>query len=116
MVLPVVIALFASGCWSQYRGDVSHSGSQAIESAIATANASTLAEAWVDSTGSAVTTAPAVVDGVAFVGAADGTLSAFDAAGVKGCSAGAPRICVPLWTGAVGTGAIRTSPAVVGGV
>ncbi len=116
MALPLVMVVVASGCWSQYRGDLSHSGNQANEFAIGSANASTLAEAWIDTTGSAVSTAPTVANGVTYVGAADGNLSAFDAAGIKGCSAGPPKTCAPLWTGAVGVGALRTSPAVAGGV
>lgn len=62
--------------------------------------------------------APAVVGGVVYLGAAGndahGTLYAFDAAGSTGCS-GAVRVCVPLWT-AVAAGQLVSSPAVAGGV
>ena len=38
--------------------------------------------AWSAATGSSATSSPAVVNGVAYVGSADGKLDAFDAAGV----------------------------------
>ena len=45
---------------------------------------------------------------------ADGTLFAFDAAGVKGCS-GSPVTCSPLWTSAGSIGITYGAPAVAGG-
>ena len=116
-VLPTVVALLASGCWSQYRGDLAHSGNQAFEFGINAANVSTLAEGWLDATGGAVTTAPTIADGVAYVGAGDGKVYAFDAAGKSGCGVGAPVTCAPLWTATVASNVgIRTSPVVAGGV
>ncbi len=55
---------------------------------------------------------PAVASGVVFVGSEGGTLYAFDAAGVLGCS-GSPTECAPLWSAR--TDATRSSPAVAGG-
>ena len=105
-----------SGCWTQYRGNLAHSGNQTLEFAINAANVSTLTESWTGTTAGGITTAPAVVDGVAFVGAADGRMYAFDAAGTRGCSNTTPKSCDPLWSAAVNLGdPIRTSPAVAGG-
>jgi outer membrane protein assembly factor BamB len=66
-------------------------------------------------TGREIYSSPAVVGGVVYIGANDGNLYAFDAAGVTNCS-GTPRICAPLWTGPTGEGIGTSSPAVVGGV
>lgn len=44
--------------------------------------------------------APAVANGLVFVGADNGSVNAFDAHGVTNCS-GTPRVCAPLWTGHV---------------
>ncbi len=116
LALPLAVALFASGCWSQYRGNLAHSGHQSLEFAIGVNNVSTLTDQWTGATGGAVTTAPAIVDGVAYVGATDGVLYAFDATGTRDCSLGAPKACAPQWSATVGAGTpIRTSPAVAGG-
>ena len=52
----VVMVVLASGCWTQYRGNLAHSGNQALEFAINTANVSTLTESWTGATVGAVTT------------------------------------------------------------
>jgi outer membrane protein assembly factor BamB len=57
-----------------------------------------------------LTSSPAVIDGVVYVGSFDGKLYAFDAAG---CGA---KHCRPLWTGRVGGDFINSSPAVADGV
>ena len=62
--------------------------------------------------GSAISS-PAVVNGVVYVGSADGKLAAFDADASTGCS-GTPKLCTPLWTAT--TGGSVSSPAVVNGV
>jgi hypothetical protein len=70
----------------------------------------------------AVDSSPAVADGLVYVNdftahgdiePATGTLRAFDAAGVSGCS-GVPKTCMPLWTAEIGPS--RSSPAVAKGV
>lgn len=115
-IIIVAMATIVSGCWTQYRGNLAHSGNQSLEFAINAANVSTLTESWKGTTAGAITTAPAVVDGIAYVGAADGRLYAFDATGTRGCSNTTPISCDPLWSAAVNLGdAIRTSPAVAGG-
>ncbi len=73
----------------------------------------TCAPLWTTaSTGFGSPSTPAVADGVVFVASHDGVLSAFDAAGVDGCS-GTPTTCAPLWTES--TGVLSTAPAVAGG-
>ncbi|MCU1465415.1 MAG: sorting protein [Actinomycetia bacterium] len=57
---------------------------------------------------------PAVAGGVAYVGARDHRLWAFDAAGSNGCG-GVPKSCVPLWTATTGA-PVDSSPAVANGV
>ncbi|MGZ6911550.1 MAG: outer membrane protein assembly factor BamB family protein [Acidimicrobiia bacterium] len=109
----IVVAL--TGCWAQYRGDPGHSGNQPLEFGLSVANAPALGTVWTAPTGGAVDTAPTVSSGTAYVGAGDGKLYAFDAAGSTGCS-GSPATCAPLWTAAVPGGAIRTSPSVWNGV
>ena len=114
LAMPVVIAIVASGCWTQYRGDVGHSASQPFEVGIDRSDVSTLGPAWVGQTGSRVEHAAAFGNGSAFVVANDGTLSAFDAAGLTGCS-GTPRRCAPLWTASV-SDRFQSTPAVTNGV
>ena len=110
------MVVLVSGCWTQYRGNLAHSGNQTLEFAISAANVSTLTESWTGTTAGAIMTAPAVVDGVAYVGAADGRLYAFDATGTRGCSTIVPKVCEPLWSAEVNIGEpIRSSPAVAGG-
>ncbi len=115
-IIVVAMVTIMSGCWTQYRGNLAHSGNQSLEFAINAANVSTLTESWTGTTAGAITTAPAVVDGVAYVGAADGRMYAFDVTGTRGCSNTTPKSCEPLWSAAVNLGdPIRTSPAVAGG-
>jgi parallel beta-helix repeat protein len=63
---------------------------------------------WTATTGAAVTSSPAITNGVVYVGSNDGKLYAFDFAGTKNCSAGT---CTPLWTATTG-GAVSSSPAI----
>ena len=59
---------------------------------------------------------PAVANGLVYVGARDGTLYSFDAAGVAGCG-GTPKVCAPVWIAPTTFGAgMRSSPAVSNGV
>jgi len=61
----------------------------------------------------AITSTPAVANGVVYVGTQAGYLVGFDAAGSTGCS-GIPKVCWPIWQ-SVDVGAIRSSPAVADG-
>ena len=56
---------------------------------------------------------PAIANGVVYINAS--LLYAFDAVGTTSCS-GSPKVCTPLWTGTLGTGGVRSSPAVANGV
>jgi outer membrane protein assembly factor BamB len=57
---------------------------------------------------------PAVGHGLVYVGARDGHLYAYDAAGVAGCS-GSPKVCIPVWSANISTNAnIESSPTVAG--
>jgi outer membrane protein assembly factor BamB len=71
---------------------------------------------WTGATGSFVESAPAVANGVVYVGSGIGKLYAFSAAGTTGCS-GTPKTCTPLWTAATTPGgSIESSPVVANGV
>ncbi len=61
----------------------------------------------------AITSTPAVVGGVVYVGTESGVVEAFDAAGSIDCF-GTPKVCFPIWSSAP-IGAIKTSPVVVNG-
>ncbi|MEP6624382.1 MAG: right-handed parallel beta-helix repeat-containing protein, partial [Acidimicrobiia bacterium] len=69
---------------------------------------------WTATTGGAITSSPAVANGVVYIGSADHTLTAYDAAGTTQCS-GVPKTCSPLWTATTG-GAVSSSPAILAGV
>lgn len=66
-------------------------------SANCSATPKSCAPLWTATTGSEITSSPAVANGVVYVGSWDGKLNAFDAAGTVNCS-GSPRVCAPLWT------------------
>jgi outer membrane protein assembly factor BamB len=71
---------------------------------------------WLARPDSAVmASSPAVANGVVYIGAEDGALHAYDAAGNVGCSGGPPKFCTDLWIGAT-NGLIVSSPAVANGV
>ncbi len=70
---------------------------------------------WTASTGARITSSPAVVNGVVYIGSSNGSLYAFDAKGNTNCS-GVPKTCAPLWTGSTGTAILSSSPTVVNGV
>ena len=61
--------------------------------------------------------APAVANGVVFVGTENDNLYAFDAAGNVGCSAPPNQSCNPLWTATTGASlADSSSPAIANGM
>ncbi|HJV08035.1 MAG TPA: PQQ-binding-like beta-propeller repeat protein, partial [Acidimicrobiales bacterium] len=105
----------ATGDWPQFRADPPHTGFNASETVISTANVASLAQRWTATTGGDVTfSSPAVANGVVYVGSNDHKLYAFDAAGTTNCS-GTPIACSPLWTATTG-GQLPSSPAVAHGV
>jgi outer membrane protein assembly factor BamB len=69
---------------------------------------------WTSPTLTAITSSPAVANGVLYIGSSGGKLYAFDAAGVTNCS-GTPTTCAPLWSTA-SYSMIPSSPAVANGV
>src|SRR5690242_12049284 len=110
----VLAAAMVGGCafWPMFRAGPGHSGNNASETTITAANVAGLHRVWTDVTGTSVNS-PVVAFGVTFV-AAGGTLFAFDATGKQHCG-GAPRKCMPLWTGATG-GTFQSYVAVAGDV
>ena len=82
----------------------------------------TCAPLWTAITAGAVTTSPAVANGVVYIGVTDpsagviphGFVYAFDASGTSGCSS-TPKRCAPLWSART-VGAITASPAVANGM
>ena len=96
--------------WPQFRFDPAHSGLNAANSTITTANVARLTEAWTATTSTDIEASPSVADGVVYIAGTDG-IDAFDAAGDSGCS-GSPKVCEPLWTSTNG----GSSAAIVDGV
>src|SRR5205807_1916897 len=68
---------------------------------------------WTGTIGAVIESSPAVAGGMVYVGANNGKLYAFDAAGSTNCS-GTPKTCTPLWTGQAG-GFVESSPTGDGG-
>jgi len=100
----------AAGDWAQYHNGPSHQSYNAQENLLSPSNVAALGVAWTATTGATVTSSPAVVSGVVYVGSMDGTLYAYPV----GCASGGGT-CTPLWT-AIVPGAISSSPAVADGV
>jgi outer membrane protein assembly factor BamB len=121
VTLAVVVTTTATGSvvfaadWPAFRFGPTHPGLNPAETAVSAGNVGSLATAWTGPTGNGVFSSPAVAGGIVYVGSDDGKLHAFDAAGVTNCSVGPSRACSPLWTAATG-GAVRSSPAVAGGI
>lgn len=61
----------------------------------------------------AITSTPAVANGVVYIGTQFGFVDGYDAAGSTSCG-GVPKLCSPIWESAH-VGAIRSSPVVVNG-
>jgi outer membrane protein assembly factor BamB len=90
--------------WSQFRREVRHKGFNQTENVINADNAADLDLAWTAPTGSLITSSPAKVNNVVYVGSEDGKLYAFNV------SDGSQR-----WSFTTGD-AIKSSPAVANGV
>jgi outer membrane protein assembly factor BamB len=93
----------------QFGFDAQHSRFNPYESQLSPATVATLVQAWTATTGGAISSSPAVANGVVYVGSKDGKLYAFKA---DGC--GQPT-CSPLWTASTGA-QIASNPAVANGV
>ena len=112
IVVIALVAMVCSGCWTQFRGDAAHTGFQPLELSVSRTNVSTLTSAWVGSGhGAVMHSSPTVAGGKVYAGFSDGSLVAFDAAGVSGCTIG---VCDPLWSAKTGDDIVST-PAVADG-
>ena len=69
---------------------------------------------WVGNTAGPVRSSPAVANGVVFVGSDDQRLYGFATNDATDVCAGTPRVCVPVWVGAIG-GTVSSSPAAAAG-
>jgi outer membrane protein assembly factor BamB len=69
---------------------------------------------WVGQTRGPVSSSPAVGNGVVYVGSDDQHLYGFATNNGTNVCSNPPRVCVPVWVGAIG-GAVASSPAVVSG-
>lgn len=108
------VTIVLSACdWATFRHDPAHTGYNASETAVGVANVSTLTQTWRATTGGSIVSSPAVVNGVVYVGSADGDLHAYSADGSANC-AGSPKTCTELWT--ADTGDLDSSPAVANGI
>ena len=104
----------AAGDWPQFHNDATRQGVSTTEDILSASDLSSLGVAWTGGTGAAISSSPAVADGVVYVGAGR-WLYAF----AVGC-AGGGGTCTPLWTGTVGYpngfGIAGYAPAVANGV
>ena len=100
LILLVMVLIASGACdWTQMRFSSGHGG-WSPDRSISTTTAPGLVQRWAATTGGAVASSPAVVEGVAYVGSNDGDLYAIDT------STGVPR-----WSASTG-GAVESSPAV----
>ena len=100
----IIVTSVSDVNWAQFHFDPLHNGLNTFETTIGLGNVSGLGVAWTATTGGGVSSSPAVVNGVVYVGSEDRHVYAFSAANGQF-----------LWrspTGAV----IGSSPAVVNGV
>jgi outer membrane protein assembly factor BamB len=107
-VLAPATVVAATGDWPQFRESQTHEAHNTNEHVLSDINAPALGLAWTGATAAAVTSSPAVANGVVYVGSANGKLYAF----AVGCATGGGT-CAPIWTGATG-GAIDSSPSTSG--
>src|SRR5262245_37411514 len=77
LALAAALAVMATGCWRSYGYDTANSRSAG--SNITPANVATLHEKWRIDGIDGVTSTPAVMDGVVYFGAWDGSVRAVDA-------------------------------------
>ncbi len=97
--------------WPQFRFDDHRTGVNPFEMTITKTNAPRLQLAWRAQLGGlVVSSSPAVVNGIVYIGSSDGRLWAYPAAGCKN-----PLCTKPLWS-SVSLGQIVDSPTVANGV
>ena len=91
--------------WVQYGADAAHSGFNRLENVISTSNVGTLAPIWTFTTGSFITSSPAVANGVVYIGSFDSNVYALNA-----------RTGHKIWQFATGNAIEHSTPAVYHGV
>lgn len=107
-LVAITSVVMLSGCWTQFRGDATHTGNQAFETKIGAAEVGGLAVTWRGAVNAVPASAPAVAGGIAYVGSSDKKLYAFDVGGTCVHDGN----CSRRWTATTG-GEIRlTTPAV----
>jgi outer membrane protein assembly factor BamB len=110
VIATAVLRMTDPGDWPQFHNGPAHTGDNPAETTISAANVGGLEMSWEASIGSDQYSAPAVVDGVVYVGTSGDQVEAFPA----NCGTGGGT-CSPLWRG-ITSGAVASSPAVVDGV
>ena len=114
VVALLVLVLGTAGCdWQQFGNDAANTRSSA-DPGINAVTVPSLAVSWIGTTAALVTTAPAIVNGVAYVGSNDKKLYAFASTVASGCT-GTPPACAPLWTARLDSSA-NGAPAVANGL
>ncbi len=103
-------SVVASGDWPQFHNDATHDGYNSAETTLSASDVAGLGVAWTGTTGSPITSSPAVSNGVVYVGSLDDKLYAY----AVGCNKDGGS-CAPLWTATTG-GLVVSSPAVSNGV
>ncbi|MBV8951698.1 MAG: PQQ-binding-like beta-propeller repeat protein [Actinobacteria bacterium] len=112
--LVMTFGLLVSACtWPMFGFGPDHTGVNPVITNVTTSNVGTFTLKGTATTGGAVSSSPALVNGVVYVGSGDGKVYAFSQYGTTNC-AGSPKTCTPLWTATTGGGV--GSPAVVNGV
>ena len=97
--------------WTQFRYDDAHTGVNPLETTLSTHNVRRLQLSWQAQLGDlVVTSSPAVVDGVAYIGSIDGRLWAYPA---DGC--GQSLCTTPLWS-STSLAQVIDSPTVSNGI
>jgi len=128
LVLALIVLMGGGGIWAtwyllapsaydqfvmkngiQFGFDAQHSGFNPYETELSPTTVALLVQAWTATTNRAISSSPAVANGVIYAGTSDGKLYAFKA---DGCD---QSTCPPLWTAAT-DGSISSSPAVLNGV
>jgi outer membrane protein assembly factor BamB len=103
-------AFAVTGDWTQFHNSPSRQGYNTAEHVLSAANVAALGVKWTGGTGGAISSSPAVANGVVYVGSNDNSLYAY----AVGCASGGGS-CPALWTAATGS-FINSSPAVANGV
>ena len=118
VALAAVAVVVLAGCnWNSFSGLGSDNTRWSPDTGLNTSNVGSLITKWTGATGGQIlTSSPAVVNGVAYVGSSDDKLYAYDANGVTNCGGTPVETCSPLWTASTGGSLWDSSPTVHYGV